>query len=113
VVAAGDTGGSTWAPTAARVRSRLPRSEAAVREFFGRYLQAWNAHDGPAAAAYMAEDAMYEDVAAAQVRHGRDEIASWVAEGERAPIQGRQRAEPLVAASKSSIRITPSSEGAS
>ncbi len=55
--------------------------EARVREFFDRYLQAWNDHDGPAAAAYMAEDAVYEDVAAAQVRRGRDEIASWVAEG--------------------------------
>lgn len=56
-------------------------SEPRVREFFDRYLQAWNDHDGPAAAAYMAEDAVYEDVAAAQVRRGRDEIASWVAEG--------------------------------
>jgi steroid delta-isomerase-like uncharacterized protein len=56
-------------------------SEPRVRELFDRYLQAWNDHDGPAAAAYMAEDAVYEDVAAAQVRRGRDEIASWVAEG--------------------------------
>jgi hypothetical protein len=29
----------------------------------------------------MAEDAAYEDVAAAQVCHSRDEIASWVADG--------------------------------
>jgi steroid delta-isomerase-like uncharacterized protein len=55
-------------------------SEPRVREIFDQYLQAWNDHDGPAAA-YMAEDAVYEDVAAAQVRRGRDEIASWVAEG--------------------------------
>lgn len=56
-------------------------SEPRVRELFDRYLQAWNDHDGPGAAAYMADDAVYEDVAAAQVRRGRDEIASWVAEG--------------------------------
>jgi steroid delta-isomerase-like uncharacterized protein len=56
-------------------------SEPRVREFFDRYLQAWNDPDGPAAAADMAEDAVYEDVAAAHVRRGRDEIAGWVAEG--------------------------------
>jgi hypothetical protein len=33
-------------------------SEPQVREFFDRYLQAWNDHDGPAAAAYMGEDAV-------------------------------------------------------
>jgi hypothetical protein len=112
-VAAGDTGGSTWAPTAARVRSRLPRSEAAVRECFGRYLQAWNTHDGPAAAVYMAEDAMNEDAAAAQVRHGGTKSpAGW-----RKANVHRSRAvngpNRFVAASKSSIHITPSSEGAS
>ncbi len=56
-------------------------SEPRVRELFDRYLQAWNEHDGPAVAGYMAEDAVYEDVAAGQVRRGREEIAGWVAEG--------------------------------
>lgn len=58
-----------------------PRNQATVKEFFDRYLQAWNDHDGAAAAAHMAEDAVYEDVAAARVCHGREEIARWVAEG--------------------------------
>ncbi len=56
-------------------------SEPRVRELFDRYLQAWNDHDGPGVAGYMADDAVYEDVAAGQVRRGREEIASWVAEG--------------------------------
>jgi uncharacterized protein (TIGR02246 family) len=48
---------------------------------FDRYLQAWDEHDRPAVADYMPEDGVYEDVAAGQVRRGREEIASWVAEG--------------------------------
>jgi ketosteroid isomerase-like protein len=53
-------------------------SEPRVRELFDRYLQAWNDHDGPAAAAYMANDAVYEDVAAAQVRAaGTKSPAGW------------------------------------
>ena len=53
----------------------------ALEEFFDRYLRAWNDHDGPSAAACMAADAVYEDVAAGRVMHGRDEIGDWVAEG--------------------------------
>lgn len=56
-------------------------SEAETREVFDRYLQAWNDHDGQAAAACMAEDAVYEDVAAGRVCRGRPEIAGWVSEG--------------------------------
>ena len=55
-------------------------SEPRARGVVDRYMQAWNDHDGPAVTACMAEDAVYEDVPVAQVRHGRDEIASYVAE---------------------------------
>ena len=37
------------------------------RDFFDGYLDAWNAHDPAAVARYMAEDAIYEDVALGRV----------------------------------------------
>ena len=53
------------------------------RAFFDNYLGAWNAHDSAAVARYMADDAIYEDVALGRVLHGPSEIASFVEEGTR------------------------------
>ena len=54
------------------------------RDFFDRYLDAWNAHDPAAVARYMADDAIYEDVALGRVLHGPSEIAAFVEEATRA-----------------------------
>ena len=54
------------------------------RVFFDRYLDAWNAHDPAAVARYMADDAIYEDVALGRVLHGPSEIAAFVEEATRA-----------------------------
>jgi steroid delta-isomerase-like uncharacterized protein len=53
------------------------------RAFFDEYLAAWNAHDPAAVARYMADDAIYEDVALGRVLHGRSEIAAFVEEATR------------------------------
>ena len=50
------------------------------KAFFDRYLDAWNAHDGPAVAGFMADDAVYEDLALGRVLHGPTEIAAFVEE---------------------------------
>jgi steroid delta-isomerase-like uncharacterized protein len=52
--------------------------------FFDGYLDAWNAHDPAAVARYMADDAIYEDVALGRVLHGPSEIAGFVEEATRA-----------------------------
>jgi len=54
------------------------------RDFFDGYLAAWNAHDPAAVARYMADDAIYEDVALGRVLHGPSEIARFVGEATRA-----------------------------
>ena len=46
------------------------------RAFFDEYLAAWNAHDPAAVARYMADDAIYEDVALGRVLHGPSEIST-------------------------------------
>ena len=53
------------------------------RTLFDAYLDAWNAHDAAAVASYMAEDAVYEDVALGRLLHGPSEIASFVEEATR------------------------------
>jgi steroid delta-isomerase-like uncharacterized protein len=53
------------------------------KDFFADYLAAWNAHDPAAVARYMADDAVYEDVALGRVLHGPSEIASFVKEATR------------------------------
>ena len=47
------------------------------------YLDAWNRHDGSAVAAFMAEDATYEDLALGVVHEGREAIESFVDEAEQ------------------------------
>ena len=54
------------------------------RASFDGYLDAWNAHDPAAVARYMADDAIYEDVALGRVLHGPSEIAAFVEEATRA-----------------------------
>ena len=54
------------------------------RELFDGYLDAWNAHDPAAVARYMADGAIYEDVALGRVLHGPSEIAAFVEEATRA-----------------------------
>ena len=53
------------------------------KDFFADYLAAWNAHDPAAVARYMADDAIYEDVALGRVLHGPSEIAAFVKEATR------------------------------
>ena len=53
------------------------------KDFFADYLAAWNAHDPAAVARYMADDAVYEDVALGRVLHGPLEIAAFVKEATR------------------------------
>ena len=55
-----------------------------ARAFFDSYLDAWNAHDPAAVTRYMADDAIYEDVALGRVLHGPSEIAKFVEEATRA-----------------------------
>ena len=52
--------------------------------FFDGYLHAWNAHDAAAVARYMADDAVYEDVALGRVLHGPSDVAGFVDEATRA-----------------------------
>jgi steroid delta-isomerase-like uncharacterized protein len=54
------------------------------RDLFDGYLDAWNAHDPAAVARYMADDAIYEDLALGCVLHGPSEIAAFVEEATRA-----------------------------
>jgi steroid delta-isomerase-like uncharacterized protein len=54
------------------------------RTLFDAYLDAWNAHDPAAVARYMADDAVYEDVALGRVLHGPSEVAAFVEEATRA-----------------------------
>jgi steroid delta-isomerase-like uncharacterized protein len=54
------------------------------QDLFDGYLDAWNAHDPAAVARYMADDAIYEDVALGRVLHGPSEIAKFVEEATRA-----------------------------
>ena len=56
----------------------------ADRDLFDGYLEAWNLHDPEAVARYMADDAIYEDVALGRVLHGPSEIAAFVEEATRA-----------------------------
>jgi len=46
------------------------------------YLDAWNNHDGSTVAAFMAEDATYEDLALGVIHEGREAIKSFVDEAE-------------------------------
>jgi steroid delta-isomerase-like uncharacterized protein len=68
------------------------------RDFFDGYLDAWNAHDPAAVARYMADDAIYEDVALGRVLHGPSEIAAFVAEATRASSDFRFEEVSLFAA---------------
>ena len=53
------------------------------RTFFDGYLAAWNQHDPAAVASYMAEGAVYEDVALGRVLRGPSEVAAFVEEATR------------------------------
>jgi steroid delta-isomerase-like uncharacterized protein len=55
----------------------------ADRDFFDGYLEVWNAHDPEAVAGYMADNAIYEDVALGRLLHGPSEIAAFVEEATR------------------------------
>ena len=57
--------------------------ETLNQTFFDAYLEAWNAHDSAGVGRYMADDAIYEDVALGRVLHGPSEIASFVEEATR------------------------------
>ena len=50
------------------------------KTFFDEYLEAWNAHDPVRVAGFMANGAIYEDVALKRVLHGPAEIAGFVKE---------------------------------
>jgi len=58
------------------------------------YLDAWNAHDGAAVAAFMAEDGSYEDVALGKVHTGREDIAGWI-DGMAGEFSSDYRFEPV------------------
>jgi steroid delta-isomerase-like uncharacterized protein len=47
------------------------------------YLDAWNRHDASSVAAFMAEDATYEDLALGVLNEGREAIKSFVDEAEQ------------------------------
>ncbi len=47
--------------------------------WWDQYIAAWNAHDADALAAYLAPDAVYEDLALGERMTGRDAIRAWVA----------------------------------
>lgn len=68
------------------------------RAFFDNYLGAWNAHDSASVARYMADDAIYEDVALGRVLHGPSEIASFVEEATRSSSNFRFEVVSLITA---------------
>lgn len=47
-------------------------------EWIGRYLDAWNSHDGAQVAGFMAEDVTYEDLAQGGSYQGRDAVQAYV-----------------------------------
>jgi steroid delta-isomerase-like uncharacterized protein len=49
-----------------------------MAEWWHTYLEAWNAHDGAAVAAYMAEGATYEDLTLHEKHVGVADIAAFV-----------------------------------
>jgi len=53
-----------------------------VASWMQDYLAAWNGHDGSKVAAFMAEDATYEDLALMVLHEGRDAIRTFVDEAE-------------------------------
>ena len=52
-------------------------------QWIQQYLDAWNSHDCGKVAAFMAEDATYEDLALGQIHKGRDDIKAFVEEAEQ------------------------------
>jgi len=78
---------ATAAPATGGVNGREEENEMMTttdRSFFDAYLDAWNAHDPAAVARYMADDAIYEDIALGRVLHGPSEIAAFVEEATKA-----------------------------
>lgn len=47
-------------------------------EWVEEYLAAWNSYDGPAVAAFMAEDVTYEDLSSGEVYQGRAAVQTYV-----------------------------------
>jgi steroid delta-isomerase-like uncharacterized protein len=52
-------------------------------DWLAAYLDAWNSHDAGRVAAFMAENATYEDLALGRLHKGRDEIQGFIAEAEQ------------------------------
>ncbi len=51
---------------------------ASDKKVIEKFFAAWNSNDADKAAAYFSEDAVYEDVAAGQIKRGRAEVREWV-----------------------------------
>jgi steroid delta-isomerase-like uncharacterized protein len=49
-----------------------------VSTWIADYLDAWNSHDGNKVVSFMADDAVYEDLAVGQVHEGKAAIAAFV-----------------------------------
>ncbi len=49
-----------------------------MTEWTHRYLDAWNSHEPAQVGAYMADDAVYEDLALGQLHEGRPNIEAFV-----------------------------------
>ncbi|WP_432561440.1 ester cyclase [Kineococcus sp. SYSU DK003] len=58
--------------------SQAPAGTQAAEEWAREYVQAWGAHDPSAVTAYLAEDAVVEDVALRVRCESRDEVAQYV-----------------------------------
>jgi steroid delta-isomerase-like uncharacterized protein len=54
-----------------------------MNDWISQYLDAWNSHDGAKVAAFMAQDATYEDLALGVVHDGREAIKAFVDEAEQ------------------------------
>ena len=54
-----------------------------MSDWIAQYLDAWNSHDGKKVAAFMADDATYEDLALGVIHEGRDAIKAFVDEAEQ------------------------------
>jgi steroid delta-isomerase-like uncharacterized protein len=54
-----------------------------MTDWLQQYLDAWNMHNPAAVAAFMAEDATYEDLALGVKHEGREAIKAFVAEAEQ------------------------------
>lgn len=76
------------------------RGEQAVRDWLGRFLEAWHSHDPDRLPSLCTDDVVWEDpfIHPSGVAHGKDELRAWLASIFRAmpDVRFELEGEPLV-----------------